>query len=199
MKASQRFFLKTSGIFALVMVGVQLIMSFWLGEKSWDWIDHLIFPLVWGAMMGGLSTFSQRKILTRKGLDPEKVSDWSPHQAEEFLVKCEREEVWATLLAELPARKRWRLKERIPAQGKLIFRRGMNLWSYGEEVTIRLRDMNEGYTLVQTESRPIVSFTLVDYGIGKGNIHTVRKLLASLDLRGAEPALDQEPDPELDW
>jgi hypothetical protein len=198
MTNSQKFFLRTAGSFSLFMLGFELLDDLWLDPRPIEWVPTLLGPLVAGVLFGFWMTHFQKGLMKEKGLDPNRAEDWQPHQADEILIRCEIDEVWETLTTALSTRERWRLRERAPGTGKLAFRRRMNMWSWGEEVTVTLRDMNDGFTLVQMESRPLYPLTFADYGIGAENLATIRNLVSALEQKGSagQREYDGLPEPE---
>jgi hypothetical protein len=147
---------------------------------------HLAFGLLLGLTMASISLSVQEGYLRDRGLPVQRETDLLPQHHGEWLIEQDIESLWDSLQAQLSRRRGWKLQAVHSYQGRLIFKRGISEQSWGETVILSLRDMNDGFTLLRIESKPVLSTTLVDHGRNHQNVEAIAKLAARWDRRGPD-------------
>lgn len=172
MKPTQRYFLKVFLLTGISFGAIQFFFNYWLGNDT-PLIGLIIQGVLFGLLFSFFAVQMQKKKLKQMGRSINSEADLVPSQQDELMVQEEIDVVWRALVERFAKQKGWKLKEKMPAKGKLILTRGTSMWSWGEKIEIRLRDLNEGYTLVQVNSSPMLSTTLIDYGRNRENVEQV--------------------------
>lgn len=181
MSPQLQYFLRIFSISTASYAGIYTLVSTNLFQQPADWVHIFILSVVFGGVMSLVSTLIQTNRLYHKGVNPEKEADLLPDQSHELMIRRDIEDVWEELIGRLAQEKGWRLHSTDPIRQTMSFRRTMNLYSWGETVVIRLKDMSEGYTLLRINSKPIVSTTLIDYGRNKANVQRIESIAKNLE------------------
>lgn len=66
------------------------------------------------------------------------------------------------------------------SQGKILFKVGWSLWSFGEEFRINITNLNANLTKVEVASQAALSAQVIDWGKNKDNINSFFQTLTEL-------------------
>lgn len=62
-------------------------------------------------------------------------------------------------------------------KGIVLGKTGVNIWTWGDKITMRIEKIDEETSKVHIQSKPAVATTVVDYGKNLKNIHTMSNYL----------------------
>ena len=174
MKAAVIYFLKIFVYMTVAYGGSQLLIYYFF-QDSPNLLVPVISGLAFGFTMGLIFTISQivqvKKFYKGK-ITPEALS---VHQVAHFHSPLSKAQIVAKLKNHYPA-KDWKLSE----EADLIkLKTSFTAQSFGEKVTIKVNQLQNGLSEIFLESRPNVWYTMADYGKNLENISYLRKLLSA--------------------
>lgn len=182
-----RLFLTTGSMFG----ALQYAFGLWWAPPI-PWWSAVLQGIIFGFIMALFGTFVQFRYMKERGIRVKSEADLRPEQEQEVLIDQDIEVLWQALVDHFSRQKGWKIKERDGLRGRLVLRHGMTWQSWGEKVTLDLRDVNDGFTLLKIRSVPTLSSTMVDYGRNRENVEAILTLLRPLDRRGADADWDRE-------
>ena len=72
--------------------------------------------------------------------------------------------------------------------------RGMNLWSWGERITVCIMDNQDGNTLLDIESEAAMPLQFIDWGVNRANVDRLSDILRrTFPWQGPPPVRTQPP------
>lgn len=174
MKAAILYFLKTFAVMALGYGGCQFLVYFFFTDNP-NYLAPILSGLTFGLTLGLIFTVSQIvqvKKFYKGALTPEALST---HQVAQLQTPLTKAQITARLQQNYPF-KDWKL-ENTPDQINL--QTTFSAQSFGEKVTIRVNNLQNGLSEVLLESRPRLRFTMTDYGKNLKNVIYLKQLLAN--------------------
>lgn len=143
------------------------------------WLHDFLFGFVFGVVEGLIfQWWSERR--TRKVAKATKDEDYSVRQKREIVVLTNFETAF-DLCRQAVSDSGAKIKSEDPAKKIIKAKTGMNFHSFGTDIDIKLKPINENLTEIEIVTRPTVRTTLVDYGESLKVIEKITEILRDKD------------------
>ena len=161
-------FLKTGLPFGIFLTVFDML----IGEDFSLW--KLIFSIIFFGLLMSISSVSMQKIgLKKLGVTEFNESNLKPFQEKEIISTLSRDEIINRFET-----KKWNGKIVVSKdRSAVVIKLGYSWRSWGEKITVEMKDIENNQTQIKITSKPKSSLTLIDSGKNLENIKLVEQTL----------------------